>query len=72
MLPLNTDIISLIYQDYQKIEYKNRAPYAEIHLKNCLGCMLDVTPYTYFKYKQNNIDRYITVGQTGIFNAFEN
>lgn len=77
-LPLDTNIIPLIYQDYQKTEYKNRQLYSETYLKKCLGLMLDVTPYTYIKYIQeddsvNGTDneRNIVVGQTGIFNAFE-
>ena len=73
VLPLDTDIIPLIYQDYEQITYKNGQINTEIKLDNCKGLMLDITPYTYIKYLEQKDDNehFLVIGHTGIFNAFD-
>ena len=79
-MPLKQDIISLIYQDYEKIVYLKNS-YNRWYLNKCEGLLLDLTPYAYIKYSYmvENDDNtktletgYLTIGQTGIFNAFDN
>lgn len=74
-MPLDINIISLIKQDHEKIEYKNGEVAIDTHLNTCKGLMLDVTPYTYITYRHvketvetNNT---LVVGGTGVFDSFE-
>lgn len=73
-LPLKTDIIPLILERYAKTEYRNGMLISKTYLNSCKGLLLDVTPYTCIKYNDDDTttDYELVVGQTGIFNAFEN
>lgn len=79
ILPLDINIIDSIYQDHEKLTYQNGILSERIHLTGCKGLMLDVTPYTHIEYieqKENDSNNsnsisYLTVGSTGIFDAFE-
>ena len=82
-LPLNTDIINLIGQDYYKLRYFKEGTKditESIYLKQCSGISLDLTPYTYltYTYKKNEEDErsFVTkpllIGETGIFDGFKN
>lgn len=73
MLPLDVDIISLIYQNHEKIEYQNGLVSTKYSLDSCKGLLLDITPYAYIEYKEenDNTNQHLIIGQTGVFNAFE-
>lgn len=71
-LPLNVDIIPLIYQNHEHIERQSDKYGFKFSLQSCKGILLDVTPYTYIQYQekdQNDILK-LTIGQTGVFNSF--
>ena len=79
ILPLNTDIISLIQQDYYKERYNIQESdnikriIDVIKLEQCAGVLLDLTPYTFLKYTyaDDNTNYPLLIGETGIFNGFK-
>ncbi len=78
ILPLNTDIIPLIYQNHEQNTYvgdnNNKAIIDQIHLAQPQGFMLDVTPYTYleYEYKGNNTSLMpLIIGETGVFDGLQ-
>lgn len=74
-LPLDINIIDLIIQNYEKINYNNNDSRIidKTSLKKCKGLLLDITPYTYITYIQEKEAQALPliIGNTGIFDMFE-
>lgn len=72
-LPLNTNIMPLIYKKYEKKNYKKGMLINRIYLALCYGILIDVIPYTYIRYKNYNENDWqsLVIGETGVFNGFQ-
>ena len=75
-LPLGTDIISLIKENHNKVNYEISSVTTvvnSIELETCSGLLLDLSPYTVLKYnyKNDNVSYPLLIGETGVFNGFE-
>lgn len=71
-LPLNENIISLIKENYIQNIYENESTKPNlIQLKEILGLSLDITPYSYLIYRYSNDSIPMIVGETGVFDSFE-
>ena len=78
MLPLDTDIISLIYQNYKRNNLidsnsTNEKAFDKIYLAQPQGFTLDMTPYTYleYSYKDSNKIMPLIIGETGVFDSLQ-